>query len=334
MFILIVRNESNEGAIEASFNLSGYFASIGIDFGYLNSSEMFKHNDELIDSAIADKEIDMAVVLGGDGTILQTARVLQERDCPILGINFGHLGFLANDSDSGVIKLVSDALAGELREERRATLAIEVVCDEGATSKDEALERSICEFRALSESDMDEERIEAICRNAKSRLGSIPGVDLGGLFGKREFFALNEISIERGENGRMLDFSFEISDIKMAEIRGNGVIVSTATGSSGYALGAGGPLITPACDGLLVQPIAPHTLVSRAILANSNDIVHVAINKDEQDRGATLFADGSMLVFDRPVIDVYVKRSRHFTRLLYSDANHFYKYASEKFFKA
>ena len=134
MRILIVRNNYNPKALESALLLEVYLASQGVEFTAFDtddlraSSEFFQRRVENID------DFDLAVVLGGDGTILRTAAQIKYRRIPILGVNFGHLGFMANSNEDGIIPVVAAALAGELTTEYRTNLRIDVFCegDEGA----------------------------------------------------------------------------------------------------------------------------------------------------------------------------------------------------------
>jgi NAD+ kinase len=309
--ILIVRNNSNTSANDAAFMLAGFLSTQGIDPVILNSDDLYAHR--VLKPAHELHEIDfgLAVVLGGDGTILRTARLLAGKDTPILGINFGHLGFLANPSDLGVIELTSRALAGELLCESRTNLSIDVVCDDDA-------EPNLC-------------KLDDVFADATY------GVNTDGRDGVRNFFALNELAATRGAFGRTLDLSLEISDTHIANISGDGALVASATGSSAYSLAAGGPLASPGYAGLIVQPIAPHTLTSRAIMTDANDVVRLTFPKNSNqqtghDSAPTLFADGDMLLFDRDVIEVTVRRGSVPTKLMYASREHFYNYAAETFF--
>lgn len=305
MFVLVVRNNSNNSAVESSFMLSAYLESQNIahqiidandaaldvsDLKRLSFWENIENSGVICDLDNIENEM-IIVVLGGDGTILKSARFAQGRQIPILGINFGHLGFLANSDEQGVIDIVSRALVGELAIERRANLEVTVECKDG------------------------EGELEA------------------GAYSQRKFFALNELAATQGSLGLSIDYSINISDVAMANISGNGVIVASATGSTAYALSAGGPLVEPSFDGMIVQPLAPHTLTARAILTNSSDVVCVDFTKTRPGRPVSLFVDGDILEFDTPVERVFVRRGEAPTTLLYADGNHFYKYAASTFFK-
>lgn len=283
MFVLITRNNSNSKAVDASCILGAYLESEGIGFSFVDSSAMYS-DLSLRAEAICPQGIDMAVALGGDGTILRTARLIRDEDAPILGINFGNLGFLANSGEDGVVDLVCRAFAGELMDSKRTNLRIDVECE------DETLHEG--------------------------------------------YFALNEIAITRRAMGRTITYSLDISDVHIADVKGDGVILATATGSTAYSLAAGGPLVDPGYSGMIVQPLAPHTLTARAMLTNSNDVVCVDLSPTRAGRQASLFVDGDGLAFDSPVQKVLIRRGARPTRLLYSNRDHFYRYAASTFFKS
>lgn len=307
MFVLVVRNSFNSEAVEASFMLSAYLQSQHIDHMHVDSADLapggaaadrdaFWHG-VAVEHGIDSSDLDAAqrmlvVVLGGDGTILRSANLVQGRDIPILGINFGHLGFLANSGDEGMLDILSRALVGELVVERRGNLEI-CVASEGES-----------EFDGFADDR---------CQH---------------------FFALNELAVTRGGLGLTIDYSLDVSGVHMADVSGDGVIVATSTGSTAYSLAAGGPLVNPAYDGLIVQPLAPHTLSARAILTDSSDVVCIDLSKTRDGRQATLFVDGEPLGLEEPAVRVYVKRGEVPTTLLYSQDRHFYRYAAQNFFES
>ena len=299
MHIIIVRNNSNPQAVDASLLLVAYLASQSIDYTLLDSPDIAGlARDERITEAL-DAGASLAVVLGGDGTILRAARQVAGANVPILGINFGHLGFLANASDDGVVRIVSDALAGDVVSERRATLRIDVVC-EGETDPwaDDADD---------VESD-DEPRTP------------------------RTFFALNELTVARGANGRIIDFALGISGTPLAHMRGDGVVVATATGSTAYSLSAGGPLVSPGFDGLIVTPLAPHTLRARTIVTSESDVVEIDLEKTGPSQEHVLFVDGEAIDLDAPASRIYVRRGDDPTILLRHQREGFYEHVAKAFF--
>ncbi len=336
MYVLIVRNNSNPQAVDASLLLVTYFTSQSIDFDTVDVTDLYNINAEELVAEHAD-QFNLAVVLGGDGTILRTARFLEAHCVPILGINFGHLGFLANACEESIVDMVTRALADELTCERRANLRIDVVCvgdvdpfdDEGAS--DAMGEDTTGECN-------DASGVAHSCNAAPDMSlvnddgSAASGVITDGLYGRRSFFALNEVVVTRGAMGRMIDLSLNIADSHIADMRGDGIVIATATGSTAYALSAGGPIVAPAFSGLITVPLLPHTLHSRTILTGDNDVVCVTLAGRDVTREATLFIDGDLLVFDRPVRRVYARRGSDPTLLLRSQGEGFYEYASQTFF--
>lgn len=298
MHILIVRNNSNSQAVDASLLLATYLATQGLEYTLVDSSDLSCRCDhEGVNAALA-AGVAMTVVLGGDGTILRTARQIGTSGVPILGINFGRLGFLANSSDDGVIAIVSSALAGDVVAEQRTNLRIDVVCAGEVDPWDDDSDAAMA--------DVDDPA--------------------------RSFFALNELAVTRGANGRIIDFGLSISGDHIADMRGDGLVVATATGSTAYALSAGGPLVAPGFNGLVAVPLAPHTLHSRAIVTAANDVVEMDLSLNRDPREATLFADGELLTFDAPVKRVYVARGTAPTTLLRYQRESFYEHAAKVFF--
>ena len=146
------------------------------------------------------------------------------------------------------------------------------------------------------------------------------------------FLALNEAAVTRGANGRIIDFSLSISDVPIADMRGDGLVVATATGSTAYALSAGGPLVAPGFNGLIAVPIAPHSLRARAMLTSENDVVEMDLSQNAAGREATLFIDGDMAKLPSPIKHMYVRRGAEPTTLLRYKGENFYEYASSAFF--
>lgn len=303
MLVLVVRNNSNPQATEASLILGAYLASQGIDHALVESRDLVGPAEVGEVRRTIENGVDLVVVLGGDGTILRTARQVGTWGVPILGINFGRLGFLANASDDGVVAIVAAALAGDVVQERRANLRIDVVC----------------------EGEADPLGDDALCDAA----------DVEQPEGPRTFFALNELAVTRGANGRLIDFTMGVSGAQVAQMRGDGVVVATATGSTGYALSAGGPLVSPGFGGLVVVPIAPHTLHSRSLVTSESDVVEVGLldpSEGAYPREATLFVDGELLEFPAAVRHVYVRRGEAPTILLRYQREGFYEHVSKTFF--
>ena len=283
MRVLIVRNNYNPKALEASLLLEAFFDKQHIDYQTYDRDDL-RSNCSIIDQFPTSEEpaFNLAVVLGGDGTILCTANQIGTRRIPILGVNFGHLGFMANPNDEGIIQIVSEALAGEVSYEARTNLQVEVYCendlDTAATKQDDFEVYPLIHEKpkAPSAESTDPSAHSVFVDESTKSEGSCDRHTadpiLKGEGEPQRFFALNEMVIARGDQGRMIGFSYSVSDSLIANMRSDGLIVASATGSTGYALSVGGPLVDPSYQGLIVAPIAPHTLQSRAPLAKTRRI--------------------------------------------------------------
>ena len=115
-------------------------------------------------------------------------------------------------------------------------------------------------------------------------------------------------------------------------MRGDGLVVSTATGSTAYALSAGGPLVSPGFKGMIAVPLAPHTLRSRAVVTDVSDVIEVGFDDTDEFREATLFVDGDIVPFDAPLRKIYVQCAPFDVTLLRADGASFYDRISKDFF--
>ncbi len=309
MHILVVRKNSSAKAIDASLLLTTYLTSQSIEFTLVDASDLPDLTPSPALTQQLEAGIDLAVVLGGDGTILRTVHQTQRYAVPILGLNFGRLGFLANDCDKGVVAIVAAALAGDVVTERRSNLKINVVC-EGDT--DPWIDQ---EHRTS-----DQTRSTAYQSNTFSNAALAP------------LFALNEIALKHGTRGRVIDCSLDVSGTNIADVRGDGLVVASATGSTAYALSAGGPLVAPSVKGLVIVPLAPHTLRSRAIVTAEHDVVCIELAANSGSVEASLFIDGNLTHFNRPIRRVYVRRGDEPTILLRHQHKGFYEHVTRVFF--
>src|SRR2546425_3699097 len=178
---------------------------------------------------VADKqtlvaEVGMVLVLGGDGTLLGMADCIGEAelDIPILGVNFGSLGFLTEVTLPELYPSLEAALAGGAPVEARLMLRSTALRD-------------------------------------------------GSTF--RNHIALNDVVITKAARARMIDLSVSVGDEFVTRVKADGLIVATPTGSTAYNLAAGGPIVQPNVDALVLTPIAPHTLTNRPIVIPSASVV-------------------------------------------------------------
>ena len=291
MRVLLIANKRNAKTVDALFQIAAYCDMQGIEHIELDVSQLpdssFVYGPAQladIDEALAER-IDLVVTIGGDGTLLHATRLSVVLGAPIAGINFGHLGFLTNTVDEGVIALFATILSGEVIREERINLRVRVTCADDAE-------------------------------------GQPP----------REYYAMNEVAAARGAKGNIVDFDFSIAGDHIAHMRGDGLIVATATGSTAYALSAGGPLVGPTFTGMIVAPLAPHTLNARPIVAERNDIIEIDMPDDMQVGDVGLFIDGDTIELDSPIKNVTIMVGPDPTVILSCRKDSFYKQISRTFF--
>jgi len=217
------------------------------------------------------KRVDAVVVLGGDGTLLAVARELGERCVPILGVNLGTLGFLAETAQEGLHASLGDLLGGRVERESRMRLEVRV-----------------------------------------DREGSPRG----------RYLALNDAVIS-GPLSRLLDLDTRADGFEVTTYHADGLIVATPTGSTAYSLSAGGPLVLPDLEAIVVTPICPHTLTQRPLVLRPDSRIEVRV-RDARQRGARLTVDGQVGCELGDADCVSVCRSAHpVTLLVPPDRNRF-----------
>ncbi len=199
---------------------------------------------------------DLLVVLGGDGTLLAMARALEERAVPILGINLGTLGFLAEVSVDEMESAVAAALAGTMRVERRLRISVEHM--RGG--------REVAHWRALN---------DAVVTSSLARL---------------------------------IEIDVRADDLPVSTYPVDGLIVSTPTGSTAYSLSAGGPILLPSLEALVLTPICPHTLTQRPLVMPDTVVLEIAAKAGVEAR---LTVDGQEGVELADGDVVRVRRSAH-----------------------
>jgi len=179
------------------------------------------------------RNADLAVVLGGDGTMLSAARRLARFGVPLVGVNQGRLGFLTDLSRQDMLIGMEKLLAGEFRPETRMLL-------EGQLWRGE----------------------ELVCDD----------------------IALNDVVIDKGGIGRMIELELGIDGEFVCSLRADGLILSTPTGSTAYSLSAGGPIMHPCSTGIVLVPMSPHALTNRPIVINDGACIEVRIAQADDAR--------------------------------------------------
>ncbi|HVX21738.1 MAG TPA: NAD(+)/NADH kinase [Acidimicrobiales bacterium] len=194
---------------------------------------------------------DLAVSLGGDGTFLRLVPLAYAAGVPVLGVNFGRLGYLLEVEPARLWEALTRALEGRVTLERRTVLAVTVDGELTAAAGDDR---------------------------------SLVGDD-----GRRWWVALNEMVTEKTVPGHMVQLSTAIDGERYLSYKADGVLVATPTGSTAYNLSAGGPVVSPAMQGMVLTPVAPHLSIDRSLVLPPEQVVTVTV---EPPRPAVLVVDG------------------------------------------
>ncbi len=221
------------------------------------------------------KQCDVAVVVGGDGTMLAIARELAPYDIPLIGINQGRLGFITDIQHKDMATALPLILTGHYEEEQRAMLEGNVL--------------------------------------RPRRDGTLDVIYEG--------FAINEVVVSRGGTASMIELRAEVDGQFVANYRADGLIVASPTGSTAYALSAGGPILHPGLGGWVVVPIASHTLSNRPIVVSDTGTITIEIvaGKDAS-MNFDMQSLASLLHGDR----VTVRRSAYRVRFLHPTGWNYY----------
>lgn len=206
--------------------------------------------------------VSLVMSLGGDGTFLRAARWIGQREIPILGVNTGHLGFLASCGLPEAIVMLKEVCLGNIAIEKRMLLEV-------------------------SSDAIPEDKWK---------------------------YALNEIALMR-YGSSMLTVSAKVNESFLADYRGDGLIVSTPTGSTAYSLSAGGPIIEPTIDCMCLCPVAPHTLTLRPLVAGANSVIELMPESRSanfiltiDDQSMVLPAKGSFTIKKAPFSALVIRK--------------------------
>ncbi len=238
------------------------------------SAETLGHPARGVSEAELARRVNVVVVFGGDGTILRTARAAAPHGIPILGVNLGAFGFLAEVNGPEVEHALHRLLEGDYQLDERMML------------------RS---------------RVEQPGRSTQ------------------EFLALNDIVVTKSGYARLLKLRTFVNGEHLATHLADGMIVATPTGSTAYSLSAGGPIVHPAVDGIVLTPICAHTLNARAVVVSGTDTVTIRVDPiGAPPPPPILTVDGQEGFPLREGDEVRVERSPHRTRLVRLGRGGFY----------
>ncbi len=198
-------------------------------------------------------DVDLILVLGGDGTMIATARLMGDREVPVLGVNFGGLGYLAEFRIEELYTALESILSGNYRLDKRVMLDVELLRGDETVTKNRVL---------------------------------------------------NDVVVNKSALARIIEIEANLNRQFVNSFRADGLIVSTPTGSTAYNLSAGGPVIYPSMNAVVITPICPFTLSNRPIVVPDDDVIELCLKTEQEEVALTL--DGQvgfpLNVEDRVVI--------------------------------
>jgi NAD+ kinase len=243
--MLVVSHVGRDDALEAAHTVLRTLLQAGVTpVVAADQLEPMTHGldiqPEILTQGVAAKDIELGIVLGGDGTILMAAELLRGSGAPLLGVNLGHVGFLAESEKEDLQFTVEQALAKNYQVDERLTLDVVVETD----SKEV--------FRT---------------------------------------FALNEATVEKADRSRMVELALEVDGRPVSSFGCDGVVLSTPTGSTAYSFSAGGPIVWPQVQAMVMTPLSAHALFSRPLVVDPGSTLAVEI-LHRNTQAAVLWCDG------------------------------------------
>lgn len=197
-----------------------------------------KNKCKSLPKSLLAKNADFMITLGGDGTLLATARAVKDSDIPILGINLGSLGFLTQQPEEKLVESLERIVAGDYEIEERMIL------------------------RAETNPEIDHRRL----------------------------FAFNDMVVDRGALSRLITIQVSADGDFVCSYRADGLIIATPTGSTAYSLAAGGPIVYPTTEAIVVTPICPHSLTQRSLVLSGDTELELVVESEHEK--ASLTVDG------------------------------------------
>lgn len=235
-------------------------------------AQLIGHPEILTDDTIRDRA-DLVVVLGGDGTLISVARLFNDRDVPILGVNLGSLGFLTEITIEELYTRLELCLQSAPRVSARMMLMV------------------------------------TLLREGKPN---------------EVHHVLNDVVFNKGALARIIDLETRINRQLLTTYKADGLIVATPTGSTGYSMSAGGPIIQPQMSCIVITPICPHTLTNRPIVVTDESIISVTI-KSSFDENVFLTLDGQVGIELQEGDSVEVRKALNKTSLVMSRSRDYFE---------
>jgi NAD+ kinase len=255
--MLVTAHTGRENAVRSARLVTERLAAAGIGVRTLEGEFSYPGAEEVPSSAEAAQGAELVIVLGGDGTLLRAAELSRPARVPLIGVNLGHVGFLAEAEPDGLADLVDRVVAQQYTVEERMT-------------------------------------IDVTGRSNGSGIVST--------------WALNEATVEKAARERMIEVITEVDGRPLSRWGCDGVVCSTPTGSTAYAFSAGGPVVWPEVEALLMVPISAHALFAPPMVVSPRSVLAVELIAGHETSGAVLWCDGRRKVDLPPGARVEVRR--------------------------
>ncbi len=277
MIIGIIANITKQKVFEVVSELIKKLKARKID--YLLGDSLYEKRDlltEKINKSIFAKndklclKSDIIISIGGDGTMLASAFKAHQYDKPVLGINLGKLGFLAEANINQMDEFIEEIKKGRYKIEKR--MVIETDC----------------------------------CGHKVEKL-----------------YAINDIVIDKGGWPKMIDITIEVDKEYVTTFAADGLIIATPTGSTGYSISTGGPIVSPAADVITLSPISPHSLTVRPIVFSGNQVI--TIKATSLYKEVHVNCDGQRVFAFPPPLEINIKKCDKPLKLVHTSLSNYYE---------
>ncbi len=271
---ILVKEDLSDGIDNEALNLMiNSISNLDINLYIDKSSNNKNENFTVLEHEEYVKKVDIVVVFGGDGTLLNAARKYLSYDIPILGINMGNVGFLTDISTDNFEKTIKEVLDGNFKIEERNLVSAK--------------------------------------------------------FGNNHLYGLNEVVIHSGAYAQLMRYRLNVNDKVVYEQRSDGLIIATPTGSTAYALSAGGPIIHPSLDVWTILPMLPQSLSSRPFVISTDEKVEMDLF-DGPNENAKICVDGQDDI-DVPYGEkILISKMEKTLKLVHPNDNDFFEACREK----
>lgn len=282
----LISNNKASKAIKIAKEVYDYLSGKNVKVLLLEGDSMpasFKLHAVPIDDF--SSEADLIVSIGGDGTFLRAARYSFNKQIPVMGINVGNLGFMAEIEIKNRFAALDNLLSGSYNIEERMLLELIIIMD-----------------------------------GKKSGNASGP------------FIALNEFTVSRNLMGKIIDIELFVNDYKVITYRADGIIVATPTGSTAYSLSAGGPVVEPMNESIIITPLCAHSLNTRSIIISPKNKLEVRLRT--KNKNDSLSVDGVKTNIAPSNNDIFrISKSNLKLKLITFNSNIFFRVFREKLLK-